>query len=131
MPSHKKNPVFIRIISHDGVVECINPLQVSNFQIVEKAKIKIKSKDAKEGVEIVEADTIRFYFPSGTGRSFSVGIDITQNEFDCICSTLLEYLYLNEQEFLAKTAAIEKSKMSEWNKISQENSKALDTAKEA
>jgi hypothetical protein len=113
MPSHKKFPTFLRVISNNKVVVCINPLQLSSFQILEKAKIKVKE-------EVIETDTIRFYFPSGTGLSYSVGVDITQEEFNYICSALLEYLYLTETEFRAKSIALEKAKMDRWNEIAQE-----------
>ena len=109
MPSHKKHPVFLRIIAHKNSVVCINPLQLASFQIMEKAKLT--DKDGK----VTEADTIRLFYPSGTGMSYSVGKDITQEEFAYICETLREYLYLNEQEFKAKTAALEAQRIAEWN----------------
>jgi hypothetical protein len=115
MPTHKKYPTFLRVITTDKIVVCINPLQLSSFQIIEKAKIKVKGQD-----EPVEADTIRFYFPSGTGLTYSVGLDITQEDFNYLCNALQEYLYLTEPEFRAKSAALEKARMEEWNKIAQE-----------
>ena len=122
MPTHKKTPIFLRIIATDKKVICINPSQLSSFEIAEGADIKVKSKDpAVTTPEIVKADTIRFYFPSGTALSYSVGLTITKEEFDYVCSTLLEYLYLNESEFAAKSEAIAKAKMDDWVKISKEN----------
>jgi hypothetical protein len=106
-----KHPIFLRIKTSDQAVICINPLQLSSFQILEKAKIKDKDGNVQE------LDTVRFYFPQGTGLSYSVGIDLTQQEFNYICSTLLEFLYLNEFEYRAKTEAAEKKKVEEWNKI--------------
>lgn len=127
MASHKKTPVFIRIVSNDKVVTCLNPLELSSFQILSNATIKVptgeKGTDGKPVFANKQADTIRFYFPSGTGLSYSVGVDITAEEFNYICSTLLEFMYLNEYEFKAKTQAIEQGRMEEWNKISEENSK--------
>jgi len=115
MPSHKKFPTFLRIISNNNTVVCINPLQLSSFQILEKAKcIDPKTK------ETFEADTVRFFYPQGTGLVYSVGVDITQEQFNYICTALLEYLYLTETEFRAKTMAIEKARMEEWNRIAQE-----------
>lgn len=114
MVNHKKHPVFIRIITNEHVVVCINPLQLSSFQIVEKAKLV-----NKEG-ETYEADTIRFFFPSGTGLSYSVGKDITAEDFLYICNTLREFVYLNEPEFKNRTAALDAQRMADWNKIMQD-----------
>lgn len=132
MPSHKKNPIFLRIITNEKKVVCINPSQLSSFEIVEQAEIKIKSKDPAVTVpEIVKADTIRFYFPSGTALSYSVGYTISKEEYNYVCATLLEYLYLNENEFVAKTEAIAKAKMDDWNSISKDNEAKVDASKEA
>lgn len=120
--AHKKNPVFLRIITNEKAVVCINPLQLSTFQILEKAKLKVKTAAPGGTDEFIFADTIKFYFPSGTGLSYSVGIDITQDEFNYICGTLLEFLYLNKTEFEAQSKAIEQARMDEWNKISEDNS---------
>lgn len=131
MPSHKKHPIFLRIVANDQVVTCLNPLELSTFQILQKAQILVKKADPKDPAsknEYKEADTIRFYFPSGTGLSYSVGIDMTQQEFDYVCGTLLEFLYLNQSEFEARTKAIEQERMTEWNKISEENSEKQPTA---
>lgn len=111
MANHKKHPVFIRIVSSNSSVTCVNPLQLSSFQIIEKAKIK-----QKDGTTI-EADTIRLFFPSGNGLSYSVGIDISTDEFLYVCNTLREFLYLNEYEFKAKTAEMEAAKVKEWNEL--------------
>ena len=111
MASHKKSPIFIRVISNEHTVICINPLQLSSFQIIEKAKIRQKDD------HVIEADTIRFFYPTGNGLSYSVGIDITAEEFLYICNTLREYLYLNEAEFKARTAELDQAKLAEWNAI--------------
>ena len=126
MASHKKHPIFIRIKSNDNSVVCVNPQHLSSFQILEKAKVRVKDDTQPDGFKLVETDTIRFYFPQGTTLGYSVGVDITQNEFNYVCATLLEYLYLNEIEFRAKTDAIEKAKAEEWNAI-----KAAEQAEEA
>lgn len=121
MPSHHKTPMFIKIITNPKQVVCINPFELSSFQIIEKAKIK-KLKDDKD---FIEADTIRFFYPSGTGLSYSVDVDITRQQYDYICATLLEWTYLNEAEFVAKSKAIEQGRIDEWNRISQENEAKL------
>ena len=112
MANHKKLPIFLRIKSSQNQVICINPQHIASFQIAEKAQLK----NQKTG-EVMEADTIRFYTSVGTTFVYSVGVDITQEEFGYICATLLEYLYLNEHEFRAKTEQIESAKMAEWNAI--------------
>lgn len=128
MAQHKKTPTFIRILSRNNIVICINPTHVASFQIQEKAKIKTGTK---EKPEVVEADTIRFYLHSGTGFNYSVGIDITQEDFNYICATLLEFLYLNESEFQARSEAIAKEKMADWKKLSQDNEDKVKTTTEA
>lgn len=124
MATHYKDHIFIRIIAHNNSVICINPHQLSSFKIDEKAIIKTKTP---EGEKSVECQTIRLYFPSGMGLAYSVGIDITQEEFNYICATLLEFLYLNEAEHKAKTEALNLAKMGEWNKLSAENEAKLST----
>lgn len=129
MPTHKKYPTFIRITTSKGQVLCLDPSKCSTFQIREKAKVKTKSKDPKDPTstdEYIEADTVRFFYPVGTGLTYTVGVEITQNDFDYICTTLFEFMYLNQAEFDAKTAAMKKEQMEEWNRISQENSEKLD-----
>lgn len=125
MATHKKTPVFIRIIATNKEVICINPLELSSFRIREKAKHKIKRPD---GEEVIEADSLHFYFPTGMGLTYVVGEDISQENFDYVCATLLEFLYLNEAEFKAKSEAIEKAKMYDWNKLSQQNEDKLKEA---
>lgn len=129
MAAHKKTPIFIRIISNDERVVCINPLELSTFQVVSNARVQLKGdkRNPKEE-DFGNADTIRFYFPSGTGLSYSVGVDITKDEFNYICATLLEFMYLNEQEFKAKSEAIVKERMTEWVKISKNNEDSLQEA---
>jgi hypothetical protein len=117
--NHKKHPVFIRVVTNNKHVVCINPLQLSSFQILEKAKVKVKA-DTAEGFTYIEADTLRFYYPTGTGLTYSVGVDITQEEFNYICHTLQEFLYLNEVEFRAKGEASERKKLELWNQIAEE-----------
>ena len=122
MANHKKHPIFIRIKSRDNTVICIQPSLIASFEIKEKAKIKLKDGS------IIEADTIRLYTAVGTTFSYSVGIDIDEQEFGYICATLIEFLYLNETEFRAKTEAIEKQKFFDWNKAMEdeaEEEKAL------
>lgn len=122
MPAHKKTPAFIRIITSEKEVVCINALELSTFQILEKHKIQTKgAKDSKDPTDFLFADTLKFYFPTGTGLSYSVGVNITQQDFNYICATLLEFVYLNETEFNTRHAALQESKMDEWNKLSQEN----------
>lgn len=129
MATHKKTPVFLRVITSEKTVVCINPLQLSSFQILEKAKIKIKGKTPEE-VEVIEADQVKFYYPSGTGIVYTVGIDLTQEEFNYVCATLLEFLYLNEAEFKAKSIAIEKFRMEEWNALSKANESKIPAGSE-
>jgi len=124
MPSHKKTPIFLRIVTNKKQVVCINLALFSSFQIIEKAKILVKSKTGGDN-EQHEADTIKFFLPSGTGLSYSVGFDISQEEFNYVCSTLTEFLYMNEEEFKLKHEAIEKAKMDEWNALSKENESKL------
>ena len=127
MANHKKHPVFIRIVSNNQSVVCINPLQLSSFQITEKAKIK-----QKDGT-IVEADTLRLFFPSGTGLSYTVGVDISPDEFLYVCNTLREFLYLNEYEFKARSAEMDAVKLAEWNALmaadSEEDKAMVETPK--
>lgn len=118
MAQHQTDHLFIRVKANDRSVVCFNPHQVSSFQIIAKAMIKTKTP---EGDKIIEADTVRLFFPAGTGLSYSVGIDIEQADFDYICATLLEFMYMNETEHKARSMAIEKHKMDDWNKISKEN----------
>lgn len=125
MATHKKTPIFIRVISNKTQVICINPTQLASFQVIEKANVKIKSKTTNEP-EIIVADTIKFFFTNGTGLSYSVGIDITQEEFNYVCGTLTEFLYKNEAEFKIINEANEKAKMDEWNAISKENEASLE-----
>ncbi len=132
MPQHKKTPIFLRIVTNEKKVICINPTKLSSFEIVQGAEIKIKSKDPNVTTpEIFKGDTIRFYFPDGQGLSYTVGLQINETEYNYICNTLLEFLYLNEEEFVAKSAMIEAAKMADWNKISDENSKKSEIIKEA
>lgn len=114
MPAHKKTPMFLRVITNERIVVRVNPSHVASYQIIVNAKIK-----TKEGT--LEADTIHIYFHSGTGLSYSVGVDISREEFAYICATLAEFDYLNEYEFKAKTEHLRQAQMEEWNKISQEN----------
>lgn len=123
MAQHRKTPAFIRIVASNQRVMCINPLELSSFTILENSKITLKDKT------VIEGPTIHFYFPSGTGIDFTVGHNITQAEFDYVCSTLLEFLYLNEAEWKAKNAAIAAVQVEEWNKISQENEAKHETPK--
>lgn len=129
--SHKKHPVFIRVISSNNTVVCINPLQLSSFQIIEKAKIKTKGADGQPAD--VVADTIRFYFPNGTGLSYSVGVDMSQDEFIYVCNTLREFLYLSEPEFRIRSAELEAARIKEWDdtmaspEIDAEETKAMMT----
>lgn len=125
MATHRKTPLFLRIVTHDKAVVCINPHQLSSFQILEKASIKVKSKVPMGEDKVIEADTIRFYFPSGTGLSYSVGLDLTQEEFNYVCTTLLEFLYLNEAEFKARSQAIAEESMKEWETLSNDNEAKL------
>lgn len=123
MPTHKKTPAFIRVVTTENAVVCINPLQLSSFQILDQARVQVrgdKRNPKEEDYDLLPM--VRFYFPSGTGLSYAVGVDITQANFDYICATLLEFLYLNEAEFKARGEAIKKQQMDEWNSISQENS---------
>ena len=133
MASHKKHPIFLRIISSNNTVVCLNPLQLSSFQIVEKAHIKVKATTPQEPSEVI-ADTIRFYFPNGTGLSYSVGVDISQEEFNYVCNTLREFLYLSEPEFRVRSAELAAAAhMAEWNdtmaapEIDAEETKAMMT----
>jgi hypothetical protein len=122
MANHKKYPSFIRIKSRDNTVICVQPSLIASFEIKEKAQIKLKDGN------VVEADTIRLYTAVGTTFSYSVGIDINEQEFGYICATLIEFLYLNEAEFRAKSEALEKKRVEEWDKIMQdeaEEEKAL------
>jgi hypothetical protein len=122
MANHKKYPIFIRVKSRDNQVICIQPSLIASFQIEEKAKIKLKDGN------VVEADTIRLYTAVGTTFSYSVGIEINEQEFGYVCATLIEFLYLNEQEFRAKSEALEKQKFFDWNKAMEdeaEEEKAL------
>lgn len=126
MALHKKTPIFIRIVTNDKQVVCINPLQLASFEIIDQARIKISGpKDSKEESDYTVTPTVRFYLPQGTAMSYSVGLQITQSEFDYICSTLLEFLYLNEIEFKAKSAAIAKAQMDEFVALSKENEEKL------
>lgn len=129
MATHKKSPIFIRVTATNQQVICINPLHVSSFHIKEKAKFKVRSNPADRNSPEEErvGDTIFIYFPQGTGLTYRVGIDITQEDFDYICATLIEFMYLNEGEFRSKSEAIEKAKIAEWNKLSRENEAKLGT----
>ncbi len=128
MPAHKKTPNFIRLVTSEKKVVCLNPLHFASFEIVANAKIKIKAKEVGGPDTIIEADTVRFYLPVGTCFSYSVGIDLTQPEFNYICDTLTEFVYLNETEFKSKTEALKKAQMDEWNKISEENNNKMNAA---
>lgn len=123
MAQHRKTPAFLRIVASNQSVVCINPLQLSSFSILEKSKVKTKDGS------VIEGATIHFYFPAGTGLDYTVGYNITQEEFDYVCSTLLEFLYLNETEWKAKNAAIAAVQVEEWNKISAENEEKHETPK--
>lgn len=129
MATHKKSPVFVRVTATNAQVVCINPLHVSSFHIKEKSKFKVKvdPNDPKSAIEERVADTIFLYFPQGTGLTYRVGIDITQADFDYLCATLIEFMYLNEAEFKSKSEAIEKARMDDWNKLSKENEAKLPT----
>lgn len=130
MPTHRKTPIFIRVTASNKQVIGINPLNLSSFNIVEKAKFKIrKDPNDRTATEEHVADTVYFYFPSGTGLTYRAGYDISQADFDYICATLVEFMYLNENEFKAKSEAIKKAQMDDWNKLSTENEANLDTTK--
>lgn len=122
MGTHRKHPIFIRIVAGNKMVVCINPLELSSFQIVEKAKVTVKRPD---GPETIEADTIRFFFPSGTGLTYTVGVDFSQEQFDYVCATLIEFLYMNEAEWKARNESIKQAQMDDWNKLSEENEAKL------
>lgn len=120
MPQHRKTPAFLRIIASNQSVVCISPLQLASFSIFEKSKVKLK-----DGT-FIEGPTIHFHFPAGTGLDYTVGHNITQAEFDYVCATLLEFLYLNESEWAARNKAIANERVEEWNKISDENAEKHD-----
>lgn len=124
MPTHRKSPLFIRITTFKNKVVCVNPYELSSFQIIEKAKIRIK-KPAEGQPDFVVADTIHFYFPSGMGLTYIVGEDISQEEFNYVCATLAEFMYMNEQEFKARSEKIKADQMADWNALSEENSKKI------
>lgn len=124
MPTHRKTPLFIRIITSKNKIICINPTNVFSFEIAEKATVRIKSKTPNDPSEIV-GDTIYLYSPSGMGVNYTVGKDLTQEDFNNLCSTLSEYMYLNEAEFNAKSAQVKQEQMELWQKDSKQNEEKL------
>lgn len=120
MANHQKAHIFVKIISTDKSIVCINPHNLSSFAITPNKKISYK-----DGTSI-QADSLDLYYPQGTGLSYSVGINITKENFDYVCGTLAEFVYLNEYELKLKVEAIEKTNMDEWTKLSEENSKKLE-----
>ena len=126
MATHKKHPVFLRIKTSDNEIICVNPLQLASFRIKEKYEVTNRDKQV-----IGTGDTIWFYLPAGTYTRYTVGIEITQAEFNYVTSTLLEYLYLNQTEFQAKTAAMEYAKIEEWNKVISEEAEEEKTLTKA
>ena len=120
MAVHKKHPIFIRVRATEQDVVCINPRELSSFQIIEEARVRTNvTKENPEG-EVVEADTIRFYFPAGTHLSYSVGIDLTREEFDYVSYTLREFLYLNYIEFQQRGDDLAAAELAKWNKMATE-----------
>jgi hypothetical protein len=112
MPSHKKHPVFIRIKTSDNEVICVQPTQLSSFRIKEKHEVK-----NRDGQALGTGDTIWLYLPSGTYTRYTVGMEITQEEFNYTCNTLREFLYLSEPEFKAKTAELDLQRKADWDAI--------------
>lgn len=127
--SHKKIPAFIKIITNEKQVVCINPLKLASFQLISAAPVRIDAatgarataQTTKENVTMCERDTLAFFYPDGKSIVYSVGFEISQQEFDYVCETLLEFLYLNRSEYDSKTLEIETKRMAEWNRISKEN----------
>lgn len=110
MAVHKKQHIFLRIKTSQNEVICINPQHFASFRIVEKYSVLNKDKQ-----EIGKGDTLFFYLPVGTVSRFTVGMEITQEEFNYVSSALVEFLYQTEPEFKARTEAIAAQKLQEWN----------------
>lgn len=113
MATHKKFPIFIRIKTTEQEVICVNPQHVASFRILEKATINLKTEGTEKKSHV--GDTIWLYSPVGTVTRFTVGLEITQDEFNYVSATLCEYLYLNAQEFAAKSRELEARRLQEWN----------------
>ena len=121
MAQHKKSPLFLKVITTDKQIVCINPAQLSSFQIQKDAslvKLKAGVDKAKNEDDLVRytADVVRFYFPSGTGMTYEVGKEITEENFNYIVATLQEWVYMNKIEFDAVSELKAKEALEKWNK---------------
>lgn len=123
MPNHQKKPVFIRVIGTDKNVVGVNPLQISSFAITENVKVKIKPAKEGDPTEHV-GNQIEFFYPVGTVLKYIVGLTISEADFNYVCTTLLEFMYLNQPEFEARCKLHESQKMEGWLKQSAENEAA-------
>lgn len=118
---HRKAPLFVKVITTDKQIVCINPQQLSSFQILKDAQLQrpkpgiVGNPKSAEDLESYTADVIRFYFPSGTGISYEVGKDITNADFNYIVAALQEWVYLVADEFEAVNRAKEQAAIQEWN----------------
>lgn len=126
MPQHRTNPCFVRVKASENSVVLINLEQYSSIQIVENGKIKVKKGDT---VEEITTKVIRFFLPTGTGLTYAVGVDISSDEFDYLCSVIMEYMYLSQAEFIARQKAKAEQQMDEWKKLSEENQTRVEEPK--
>jgi len=134
MAQHKKSPLFLKVITTDKQIVCINPTQLSSFQIIKSAplykpKPGVTKPQSEEDVERYTADVVRFYFPSGTGMTYEVGKDITEADFEYILTTLQEWVYLSRPEFEAITTEKQKAELEAWNKAMEDEEPPLPEVK--
>ena len=125
MAQHKRRPQFIKIITTDKNIVCLNPEQVSNFQIQKDAQLWrpkpgiTRPKDESE-VEHYTGSAVKFYFPSGQGLEYVVGRDITEQDFDYIVGILNEWVYLSQPEFESMQAAKQAAELEKWQQVMED-----------
>ena len=97
------HPPFLRIITRDDQVVCINLSQISSFEI--RSQEPFTPKDG----EPFKADVIRFFYhTTDKVLTFIVGRQITAEEFNYTCAVLEELQYFTEAERTAIKIAKEK-----------------------
>lgn len=122
---HRKSPLFIKIITTDSQIVCVNPSQLSSFQVLREhqcARLKegiVGKPKGPEDLDHYTADVLRFYYPQGTQLSYEVGKDITKDDLNYILAALNEWVYLTSFEFQAMQEARAKDALEAWQPETQ------------
>lgn len=88
-----ESPTFLRIITRDSQIVCINLNQLSSFEIKEKEQFMPKDGEA------FEASVIRFFYhTTDKVLTFVVGHQITEQDFNYAVDALSGLVYQTPAE---------------------------------